>query len=285
MTRIIFVLASLVISFVTNAQDLEKSLLWKISENGLEKPSYLFGTMHAVCEINFDDSIKKALEETNQLYLEIDIDDPNLQANMMKGMMMKEGVTLSSLITEEDAILVNDFLKANLGTNIKFVDKFKPFMVSSMFIPKLLECPMKSIEMELVKISKEQKEEVFGLETIEDQILVFDKIPYKVQAEELIKTAKDNMVKDKAEFKKMLAMYNEEDIEGLLKIMNESENNIYTDYDAILLNDRNSNWIPIIEKVSKEKPTFFAVGAGHLGGENGVIKLLRKKGYTVEAIQ
>lgn len=285
MLRFIFVLASLVISFVVNAQNLEKSLLWKISGNGLEKPSYLFGTMHAVCEINFDTDVIKALDETNQLYLEIDLDDPKLQINMMKGMMMKDGITLSSLITKEDSIIVNDFLKANVGTTLKFVDKFKPFMVSSMFIPKLLECPMKSIEMELVKISKEQKEEVFGLETIEEQILVFDKIPYKIQAEELVKTAKDNLIKDKAEFQKMLVIYEEKDIEGMIDMMAESENKISSEFDDLLLNDRNDNWIPIIEKISKEKPTFYAVGAAHLAGENGVIKLLRKKGFTVEAVK
>jgi len=173
MIRIIFVLVSLVIGFVGNAQDLEKSLLWKISGNGLEKPSYLFGTMHAVCEINFDDNLKKALEETSQMYLEIDMDDPTLQATMMKGMMMKDGVTMSSLMTEEEATIVDSFLKENVSVSMKMVDKFKPFMISSMFIPKLLECPMKSIEMELVKISKEQKEEVYGLETIADQLTVF----------------------------------------------------------------------------------------------------------------
>jgi len=285
MIRIIFVLVSLVIGFVGNAQDLEKSLLWKISGNGLEKPSYLFGTMHAVCEINFDDNLKKALEETSQMYLEIDMDDPTLQATMMKGMMMKDGVTMSSLMTEEEATIVDSFLKENVSVSMKMVDKFKPFMISSMFIPKLLECPMKSIEMELVKISKEQKEEVYGLETIADQLTVFDKIPYKTQVEELVKTAKDNMVKDKAELQKMLVIYEEEDIEGMLDIMDESENKKSADFNDILLNDRNANWIPVIEKVSSEQPTFYGVGAGHLAGEKGVIKLLRKKGYTVEAVK
>jgi uncharacterized protein YbaP (TraB family) len=285
MVRIIFVLVSLVIGFVVNAQSLEKSLLWKISGNGLEKPSYLFGTMHAVCEIHFDDNITKALDETSQLYLEIDMDDPSLQATMMEGIMMKDGITISSLMTEEDAIIVNTFLKENVSVSVKMVDKFKPFMISSMFIPKLLECPMQSIEMELMKISKAQKEEVYGLETITDQLTVFDKIPYKVQVEELIKTAKDNMVKDKAEFKKMVAVYEDKDIEGMIDLMDESENKISTDFNDILLNDRNANWIPVIEKVSKEQPTFYGVGAGHLAGENGVIKLLRKKGYTVEAVK
>ena len=115
--------------------------------------------------------------------------------------------------------------------------------------------------------------------------MVFDKIPYKIQAEELVKTAKDGLVKDKIETKKMLAIYEEEDIEGMLEIMDESENKISSDFNDILLNDRNANWIPVIEKVSKEIPTFYAVGARHLAGDNGVIKLLRKKGYTVEAVK
>lgn len=187
-------------------------------------------------------------------------------------------------MSTEEVEIVDAFLKDNVSVSIKVVDKFNPLVISSMFIPKLLDCPMKSIEMELVKISKEQEEEVFGLETIEDQMAVFENIPYKVQVEELVKTAKDNLVNDKIELKKMLAIYNEEDIEGLLTIMNESENKIATSYDDILLNDRNRKWIPIIEKVSKESATFYAVGAGHLAGENGVIKLLRKQGFTVEAI-
>lgn len=284
MKQFALLLISCTLSFFSQAQDLEKSLLWKISGNGLEKPSYLFGTMHAVCEINFDEKIQIALDETTQMYLEIDMDDPNLQKSMTKAMMMKDGATLSSFMSTEEVEIVDAFLKDNVSVSIKVVDKFNPLVISSMFIPKLLDCPMKSIEMELVKISKEQEEEVFGLETIEDQMAVFENIPYKVQVEELVKTAKDNLVNDKIELKKMLAIYNEEDIEGLLTIMNESENKIATSYDDILLNDRNRKWIPIIEKVSKESATFYAVGAGHLAGENGVIKLLRKQGFTVEAI-
>ena len=52
-----------------------------------------------------------------------------------------------------------------------------------------------------------------------------------------------------------------------------------------MLDKRNSSWIPIIEKAARTKPTFFAFGAGHLGGPNGVINLLRQRGYTVRALQ
>jgi uncharacterized protein YbaP (TraB family) len=275
----------LIIGFVANAQKLDNSLLWKISGNGLEKPSYLYGTMHAVCETNIDDKVMKAFDETNQLYLEVDMDDPNLQASMMGGLMMKDGVTITSLITEEEAKKLDVFLQKNIGFSLKMINTFKPFSISSMYIPKLLDCPMKAVDTELMNISVAQNEEVFGLETIEDQMAVFDKIPYDVQIEELLKSAETDLKKDKEEMKKMLTIYKSEDIEAMLAFTKESENKLASDFEEELLINRNQNWIPIISKVAKEKPTFFGVGAGHLAGDEGVIKLLRKKGFKVEAVK
>ncbi|WP_445722483.1 TraB/GumN family protein [Flavobacterium sp.] len=275
----------LIIGFVANAQKLDNSLLWKISGNGLEKPSYLYGTMHAVCETNIDDKVMKAFDETNQLYLEVDMDDPNLQASMMGGLMMKDGVTITSLITEEEAKKLDAFLQKNIGFSLKMINTFKPFSISSMYIPKLLDCPMKAVDTELMNISVAQNEEVFGLETIEDQMAVFDKIPYDVQIEELLKSAETDLKKDKEEMKKMLTIYKSEDIEAMLAFTKESENKLALDFEEELLINRNQNWIPIISKVAKEKPTFFGVGVGHLAGDKGVIKLLRKKGFKVEAVK
>ena len=278
------VFALMIFSYLANAQKLESSLLWKISGNGIEKPSYLYGTMHAVCETNINDAVLKALDETSQLYLEIDMDDPNLQATMMRKIMMNDGITISSLITKDEAKKLDTFLKDNIGFSLQMIDTFKPFMISSMYLPKLLDCPMKAVDMELMKIAKEQNEEIYGLESIEDQMNVFDKIPYKIQVEELLKASNDNLISDKDEMAKMLAVYKSENIEGLLSISKESESKMFTEYENDLIVQRNKNWIPVIEETTKLKPTFFAVGAAHLAGEEGVIKLLRKKGYKVEAV-
>jgi len=97
MKKILFLVFGL-FSIFNQAQPLEKVLLWKISGNGLTQPSYLFGTIHATCDATLDAATLKALEETKQLYLEIDMDDPMLQMQMMQGMMMKNGVTISSLV-------------------------------------------------------------------------------------------------------------------------------------------------------------------------------------------
>ena len=75
-------------SLFANAQELEKSLLWEISGEGLESPSYLYGTIHATCDATLDANTLKALDETKQLYLEIDMDDKEMPMQMMKYMKM-----------------------------------------------------------------------------------------------------------------------------------------------------------------------------------------------------
>ena len=283
--RYALLLFTLFISLFSNAQELEKSLLWKISGNGLKKPSYLFGTIHLTCDSSLDANTLNALETTEQLYLELDMDDKSIQMKLMKLMMMKDGAKLSTLLSPEDFKILDEFMKKNLNMSAKLFDSFKPFMISSMLFPKMLDCKSQSVESELMKITKEQNEEIFGLEKAEDQMKVFDEISYQDQADELLKTVKDNLEKDKKEFQEMITIYQNKDIEGMLKMMSDSDNKITSENQDILLNDRNKNWIPIMVKIMKDKPTFFGVGAGHLAGEEGVIKLLRKKGYKVEAVQ
>ncbi|TXI65777.1 MAG: TraB/GumN family protein [Flavobacterium sp.] len=267
------------------SQELEKSLLWKISGNGLKHESYLFGTIHITCDATLDENTLKALENTKQLYLELDMDEKSMQMQMMKYMMMKDGVKLSTLLNADDFKTVDEFLKKNMNMSAKMFDSFKPFMITTMLYPKMLDCPFQSVESELMKVTKEQNEEVFGLETVEDQMKVFDNISYEIQAEELVKTAKSGLDKDKVELAKMMEIYKSKDIEGMLKMMDASDNKITSENQDVLLNNRNKNWIPIMIKTMKDKPTFFGVGAGHLAGEEGVIKLLRKQGYKVEAVK
>lgn len=272
-------------SLFANAQELEKSLLWEISGEGLESPSYLYGTIHATCDATLDASTLKALDETKQLYLEIDMDDKEMPMQMMKYMKMNNDEKLSTLLSEEDFIIIDSFLKENVSMSAKMLDTFKPFMVSAMLLPKMLDCEFKSVEGELMRVTKEQNEEVYGLEKVEDQMKVFDAIPYQEQANELLKTAKNGLEKDKLEFQKMMNVYKKKDIEELLRMMDASDNKITADNKGVLLNNRNKNWIPIIIKTAKEMPTFFGVGAAHLAGDEGVIKLLRKAGYKVVAVK
>jgi uncharacterized protein YbaP (TraB family) len=284
MKKLALLIAAVIVN-LTNAQNNNNSLLWKISGKGLSKPSYLFGTIHITCDAALSDKVKKALDNTEQLCLELDMDDANMQAQMMQGMMMKDGVTMKSLAPADDFKIVDDFLKAQLGYSAEMLTTLKPFMVSAMLYPKMLPCEAQSVETELMKIGKAQNEEVIGLETIAEQMNVFDAISYQDQMDELVKTAKSNLKRDIAEINDMLALYKTEDIEAIYDFTQKSENVMTSKYTDVMLNDRNKNWISRIDKIAKEKPTFFGVGAAHLGGEQGVVKLLRKAGYKVEIVK
>ena len=283
MKKILFAIIAL-FTIGASAQKLDKSLLWKISGNGIKQPSYLFGTMHITCDATLDKNVLTALDSTRQLYLEMDMDDPALKSEMMKDMIMKDGKKISTMVKEEDFAVLDTFFKKELGVSVKLMDNLKPALISMSLIAKMIDCPMQSFEEELMKITHEQKEEVYGLETIEEQMAIFDQVPYEIQVKELVKTAKDNMEHDKVEFQKVMEVYNSKDLNEIMRAMNESENKIYGDNNDILLTNRNKNWIPKIEEIAKTTPTFFAVGAAHLGGKEGIIMLLRKKGYTVEAV-
>ncbi|WP_257868783.1 TraB/GumN family protein [Flavobacterium sp. J372] len=240
-----------VAGFTANAQKLDNALLWKITGKGLTQPSYLFGTIHITCDATLDAKTKKALDDTKQIYLELDMDDPGMQAAMMGGIMMKDGVTMSSLVSAEDFKIVDEFLTKNVRMSAKMMDSFKPALISAMLYPKMIDCPMQSFEMELMKEAVAQNEEILGLESVADQMNVFDAIPYKDQMNELVKTAKGGINKDKKEFAKLMAVYQSKDIEGMHKLMDESENKMYSKFEDVMLDNRNKKWIPVIEAAAK----------------------------------
>jgi uncharacterized protein YbaP (TraB family) len=283
MKKIVLLLCSLFLG-VAFGQKSENSLLWKISGNGLKEPSYLFGTIHITCDATLSEKVKTALDKTQQLCLELDMDDPNLQAEMMNSMVMQNGVTMKSLAKPEDFKAVDAFLTTNLGFSAEMLNPVKPFMVSAMLYPKMLNCETQSVEAELIKIAKAQNEEVIGLETVGEQLAVFDAIPYQEQMNELVITAKDNMQRDKTELTEMMAIYKSENVEAMVTFTEKSPNAMTSKYGDVLLKNRNQNWISRMITIAKNKPTFFGVGAAHLGGKEGVIALLRKAGFTVEAV-
>ena len=285
MKRILSLLVATTLSvFSITAQELENSTLWKIEGNGLENPSYLFGTIHITCDATLEGDVKKALDETTQIVMELDMDDPSMQMKMMKSMYLKDGKTLKDFVTEEDYKSIDSLFINNMGMPVKMLENVKPFFLSSMFYPKMLDCPMQSFEIELTKIAKEQEEEIYGLETLEEQIQVFDDIPLEDQYADLVRMAKDNLEYDKETFSKMLKVYKEENITALLDMMDDDTNKTVSEHQDVLLKQRNENWISKISEYAKDQPTFFGVGAGHLPGENGVIQLLRNAGYTVTAV-
>lgn len=268
------------------AQKEEKSLLYEISGNGLSKPSYIFGTIHVICKDEFfmPQVVKDKFATTEQVYLELDMDDPTMMTEMQKSMMMTDGKTLKTIMSEADYQKVATFFKDSLKTNIAMMNSFKPFVLSSMTIPVMLGCPMQGYEEAFVKLAKEQNKEVKGLETVKEQFDAIDNMGMEKQAQLMLVKMVDNWTKGKMEMKTMIKDYRNQDIEAILKDM-EHASTADANFEKDLLENRNRNWIPRIDAIIKSKATFFGVGAGHLGGKTGVLALLKQQGYKVKAIK
>lgn len=282
----LFVGIAMGVSLIAGAQTLEKSLLWKISGNGLTQPSYLYGTIHMTCDNSIGDAAKKAIGNTKQLFLELDMDDPAMVGAMMRGINMKDGMTIDQLISSEDYKTLDAFFTKKVGMSLDAMKTMKPMLLSAMLLPSTLGCQVKSIEEALMAEAKKNGAETLGLETVDEQLAVFDAIPYKDQVADLVKMARGDASEGTDELQKLQKLYAEKDLDALLEASEASQNTTMSGaYSDVLLKNRNETWIPRIIKLIKERPTFFGVGAAHLGGTNGVIRLLRKAGYSVEAVR
>lgn len=281
--RKVFAVVGILLGVIAGAQT-PKTLLWKISGNGLQAPSYLFGTIHMTCDATLKSKVLQALDNTEQLCLELDMDDSQMQLEVLKHMYMKNNVRLDSLLTPDEFKSLDVYLKKNLGMSAKMLNRVQPLFITSMLYPKLLACTSQSIESALMQVSKAQSEEVIGLESVEEQMNAFNAIPYKDQVKDLYAMSQKNTELDKAETDKLTKLYQEEDIEGLYHYMNEVENKTYAKFEDDLLVKRNKNWQERIPKIIQAKTTFIGVGAAHLGGKNGVIQLLKELGYKVEPV-
>jgi len=269
----------------TNEND--NTLLWEVTGNGLKAPSYLFGTFHMLCkeDIKFSSPLKQAVKNSDKIYLEMDMDDP---ATLLGGLMlmnMKDGKKLKELYKPEDYKRVESFFKDSLKTPLTLFQSMKPYFLVAMLYPKMMPCKTVSgIEEGLMKLAKEDKKEILGLETMAFQASIFDSIPYEKQATELLK-AIDSMAMSKMYFDSMLSVYKNQQLNEIEIMFSKNEFGMEAEDQDILLDNRNKNWVAQLKDIMKKEPVFIAVGAGHLVGKMGLIALLRKEGYNVRPLQ
>lgn len=266
----------------------ENSLLWRISGNGLVYPSYLFGTIHIICKEDFiwTAAMERSLKDCKRVCYEMNITDPALQMKVGMGMLNTGGTPLKELLGDDYYKKLEAYAAKHIS-NIPFssLAMLKPMAISTILSTSTLDCKEQTgYELEIKsKVSEEVGKNILGLETAEDQIAIFNSVPEDQMAKQ-IKDFLDNGGDEKAkqQFELMLKYYQQQDLNNISQMMNAEENS-YIDQ-SVFLNNRNKNWVEKMGSMMHENPTFFAVGAAHLPGENGVINLLRQLGYTVVPI-
>ncbi|MCZ4410639.1 TraB/GumN family protein [Cryomorphaceae bacterium 1068] len=279
----LFVLLSNLFFLFSFAQDLPNSLLWKVEKEGIQ-PSFIFGTIHVLPQADFqlDEKVKTAIGESDELVMEMDMSDPSLQTKMFQMMNMRDGTTLDQLLTKEQYEMLSKKLQGMEGAPpLAMLNGMKPFMVATMMLSEYVGSQPASFEMTLTSMATARQMPISGLETIEEQMAVFDSISYSDQAEDLMDMVEkgDEM---KQLFADMIAQYKAEEVNALFASTEEymaSEEEM-----KFLLYARNENWAERLETRLGEKTLFIGVGAAHLGGEQGIITLLRERGYELTPI-
>ena len=261
----------------------EKSLLYKIEGNGIQ-PSYVYGTIHILPQKDFllKDKVKKAFDDSELIVMELDMDDPNMPGEMMKNAMMEGDATLDQLLDAEHFAKLDAALKEALGMGVAPFNKMKPFMVSSMLLMKYVGEQPASFEGTFVEMATAAEKNILGLESVTQQLDLFNKISYQDQADDIVEMLDDPEGMEDM-YADMVKIYKSEDIAEMYEMMDAYFSGDKTAMD-VMLHTRNKNWIPKIGEFAKEQSTFFGVGAGHLGGDLGVVALLKKAGYTVTPI-
>lgn len=257
------------------------TLLWEVSGNGLEKPSYLYGTFHMMCSDRFvfPEKLSKVLNSTEQTVLEIDFTNQEQMMQMQTLMLAEKRLTETFTKVEQER-----FKKgiADYGMKLEDVDQFSPIALYSMLSMKFFDCApteMKMLDLEIMQKTIAAGKKIDGLETVSMQAETFKKY---LSPQELLKLV-ETFDKSKKQTNDMLNLYLKEDVAALSELMHDDKQ-MTKEQQKVLLDDRNINWMNKMPQMMSEKSTLFAVGAGHLVGEKGVITLLKQKGYTVKPI-
>lgn len=259
-----------------------QSLLWKISGKGIKEPSYLYGTIHITDKrvFSFDSTVHKALKSCDALALEMVMDEIKKE-DVEKNMLLKEG-TIKDLFSAEEWKVVESKFKEKTGSSILVFTKMKPFFVYSQLLQAGMSKDMpEALDMHLLKKFREEKKPVLGIEQLSDQMAAIDQITLKEQGKMLYHALTDTSAQVD-QMDDMIDYYINQDITKMLDMMKDTT--LPEKFNQAFLIGRNVKMAKNIAKYSSKQRVFNAIGAAHLPGENGVIELLRKKGYTVEPV-
>jgi len=281
------------------AEDSSKLILFKI-ESKEGKPGYLFGTLHLPRPevVSRLDHLGPAFDDADTVFTEIDM-NPESLAEMTSVMFLPGNETLGDHLPPALMTRLQSELQAiSPALGLQQFSRMKPWALHMMLaiIEDQLEYPNRlPLDLVLYNRARDQGKSVGGLETIDEQVAIFGDLTSEEQVE-LLEGMLDLMAKYREEGKSMLdemaEVYLAGDLDAISEIfsttMPSDDNALNQKITERLLTRRNELMAERIEEQMTANPDqqfLFAVGAGHLFGDEGVPALLEKAGLTVTPFQ
>ena len=284
MLRLLFLFV-LLTNYATSQVE-KNALLWEVKSKDGKTTSYLYGTMHLMDAklFYFPKKLEKLLLKSDVLCMEIaNINDSDLSPDAL----FLTDESLSDYFNTEQMDSIYRWAEQSMLMNkeqfLTNFNKAKPFLLMQFLLQSSLPENSKSYEKEFENLAIKNKIATTGLESVTEQLNLFTSFNKKEQTEMVMSSLREE-AEAKNSFEQMQQIYLTQNLDNLYTFMKkESDSPIANS--RVFLENRNQNWIPQMEKMMENKSVFFAVGAAHLAGPEGVIELLIKKGYTLTPIK
>ena len=282
--------ALLLLLIAGSAQAQYKSLLWRISGNGLKDTSYLYGTMHTADNriINMADRAKPYFDASKAYAMELDPDGEKNMMGLMGKMMMGKGYSLQKMIPNKEYGYLDSICTSQIGFPMSMFDNVSPVIIMTIFEGVTMGLDESSLsgkspvlDLYLHDQAKKAKKKIIGIETVSEQLSALGSLSYQDQADMLTQEV-DSFRVNKSGGQDVLKYYLAQDLDSLSA--NDDDSKKSEKFYKALVTDRNERMAGRMGEFIKKQPTFIAIGAMHLPGDAGVIALLRKKGFTVEPV-
>ena len=260
-------------------------LLWELSKTGQE-PAYLFGTIHSEdpAVVELPAPVKQAFDASNSVVLEMLMDTDTMRYSST-AMLMLDGRSLSDVIGMPLYEKVSAAI-ASRGIPERVLNRMKPWAAAVTLSTPALETGQ-ILDLVLYQDALQQDKAVYGLETVREQLDLFDSMSESDQVI-LLQDAVDNFPELDALHAELLAVYKQRDLEGLLALnetsMQAEDQRLARDFQRRVIDDRNHRMAERMQPYLRQGKAFVAVGALHLPGEQGLLNLLEQQGYTVRRV-
>jgi uncharacterized protein YbaP (TraB family) len=263
----------------------QHGLLWEVHGEGAD-PSYLFGTIHSEDPevLRLARPVRQAFDAADSVVLEVLL---NMEAMIYSStvMLLTDGRLLSEIIGrslfEETASAI-----AARGIPEVVLERMKPWAAATTLSVPAPETGM-VLDLVLFKEAQQAGKSLHGLETIREQLDVFDTMPERDQVA-LLQDAVDNLDLIDEMNAGLLAAWKRRDLAAMMAISDAAIENgdqrIARDFEQRLIIERNHLMADRVEAHLQRGGAFIAVGALHLPGEDGLIRLLEQRGYSLRMI-
>jgi len=266
-----------------------QSSVWRVSKG--DQSLYLGGTCHILRASDYPlpTEFDLAYEAADSLVFEVDPDDlqdPAFAMKIMAESVYKDGRTLKSVLsTEAYAALAEECRQANMP--IEMIQSMKPGMAVMMLtIQELMKAGVseEGVDLHYGNRAKADGKTIAALETAEFQLKLITTLGEGAESELVLYSLQD-LDQISELFDEIIAAWRSGDLDTINEMFVEDMAEAPEIYD-VMLKDRNARWLPQIEVMLKTKPTeFILVGVGHMPGKDGLIELLKAKGYTVTQVE